>query len=157
MYWLKVIGWDDLAMYNGLVLDQPVYPIEFSSRPGKPSIAQGDTIIVYGKTVINILYIATPIDQPVYIQANEWPWTISVNNLTTYFGAVWQNYGLNPYDLVNVFHQQNPGVPVTYQGAQNLDAMRYRRDRIKLSEQFGQFLYDTVMLIENNLQTAALG
>ncbi|MBI3579913.1 MAG: hypothetical protein HY089_10945 [Ignavibacteriales bacterium] len=154
MYWLKAIGAPDANFYAGRLFNAPVQRIDFSTHPGQPNIPLGDIILVYGIGITTLLFAASPQGPAqkatrLEIAADpwraQWPWHMNVTNLTQNFGAVWNIHHLNPFHLVDVFHVHNPDVAITNAGGLTLGALQWGRDRVRLTDQFGQFLFDQMI------------
>jgi hypothetical protein len=149
MFWLKQIGENDRRFYQGRVFDQQVIRVDFGRGKRPVGVSMGDTLIVYGIQVQNILFAGSVASKPYRPEANElqqdrwrmqWYWAVDVNNLTPNFGVHWAEHNLNPHQLEDAFHQEHPGAPVTRDGNQKLGALKRGPGYIALSDPFGEYV-----------------
>jgi ABC-type arginine transport system ATPase subunit len=70
------------------------------------------------------------------------------NNLFPNFGLNWQQYHLNPFQLVQDFHRIAPGLPVTLAGNYALGAINQGNDRIRLRPEFAFFVIGHVAALD---------
>jgi hypothetical protein len=156
-YWLKALGWPDVEQYNGLILNQDILRIDFPTGAGNPGMEIGDISIVFGIGVTNILYVARITGAPYQANPdeianepwrNDYIWSVDGNNLFPNFGLNWRNHAVNPFSLVDDFHNIFPETPVTLQGNMGLGAINRGNDRIRLTPEFGLFVIGNINTLD---------
>ena len=148
-FWLKALGWPDPNQYAGVVFNQAALRIDFPTGAGQPGLEIGDIAIVFGIGITNVLYVARVTRAayqatPAELVAEPWRadfiWSVDAENLFPNFGVNWQQYHLNPFQLVQDFHHILPNNPVTMAGNQALGAINQGNDRIRLRPEFALFI-----------------
>jgi hypothetical protein len=158
MYWLKQIGDNDPAFYAGRLFHAVVMRIDFGRRKRPSGIRVGDTLVVYGIGIKQILYVASAITKPYPPSRqdlaaghwrNRWYWSINGTNLSPTFGLNWSVHHLDPYELVASYHQMHPNARITANGNKSLSGLRYGPGYLRLDDAFGEFVVQTVLALNH--------
>lgn len=75
---------------------------------------------------------------------DRWPWKIRVECNSVPFSQEWWEYEIRTNDLVGEFKELYPDKHITYNGGDTLGALKWGKDRIKLTEEFATFLIDKI-------------
>lgn len=75
---------------------------------------------------------------------DRWPWKVSVECNSIPFSQEWWVYEMKTNDLVNEFKELYPDNHITYNGGDTLGALKWGKDRVKLSQEFAAFLIDKI-------------
>ncbi len=158
-YWLKPMGASGNWVNQDRTFDRAEDFLHFSTIP--PSgVYEGDILIAYGIgwQLLLGLYIST--GEPIHATPEEieddpwlerWPWYIPARNLAPGFGTNWRLINLSLPDMVDTYHELNPGAPVTGTGSTNFNAINHGKDKIRLDQEFAAFLINRMEEINNQL------
>lgn len=75
---------------------------------------------------------------------DRWPWKVSVECNSIPFSQEWWQYEMKTNDLVSEFKKLYPNKHITYNGGDTLGALKWGRDRVRLTEEFAAFLIDKI-------------
>ncbi|WP_182629457.1 restriction endonuclease PLD domain-containing protein [Clostridium chromiireducens] len=75
---------------------------------------------------------------------DRWPWKVSVECYSIPFSKEWWVYEMKTNDLVSEFKKLYPDKHITYNGGDTLGALKWGRDRIRLTEQFAIYLIEEI-------------
>jgi hypothetical protein len=158
-YWLKPIGTSEGKMEEGEEFNNLEERLNFSVRPA--GIRKGDIIIVYGVGPEKILSVYNVNSSEIIsavakeIKKENWreqySWSVMGKNLTIKYGGQWWEHNINIFEQHKRFIEKYPDENITFVGGQNLNGMKYRRDKLKLGKRFAEYVITKVMEIEKSL------
>lgn len=158
MYWLKQFGRADDDWWQQFVVAPHGHTMEFpNGMRRKPRIHIGDNVIFTGIHVTSLIFAGVCIEEaypPTHEEliADPWRqnlyWKLDFTNLFPNFAENWSIHNLSPYALADLFLAANPNVPLLHNGSFTLGGLNARHSHLKLSDQFGQFLLQSMQ--QNN-------
>jgi hypothetical protein len=148
-FWIKPVGDRKATVDEGEVFTTSIINVHFAKEP--IGVKLGNILIVFRVGVSKIVYVGEAISLPKEateedIQENSWrnrwPWELQAKNLTPEYGANWSKYSLKPFSLEKEYNQQNPEERV------NLGGIKRGRDKLRISHNFGEFIVEKIMNLE---------
>lgn len=121
--------------------------LHFSKMP--KAVKKGDYIITTAVGAGSLLSYFRVTGSPQYItdaQLNgnpdleRWPWFLEARNNSQEFGKSWWKYNIRRQDALNDFISENSEYAVTFAGSQSLGALNQGADRLRLTQEFGEYL-----------------
>lgn len=144
------------------VSGNPIYEGDFStkgesymyfSKKRPASVTVGDILIAYavgGRKIIGVYKVTS---EPMWDEDGDprWPWYVESENLTPKLSnCKWAETDLWVTGYAN-HYAETYNKPVTYNGGMNLGALNYGCDKIRLDDEYGQYLLGKVMDVERRL------
>lgn len=144
------------------VSGNPIYEGDFStkgesymyfSKKRPSSVTVGDILIAYavgGRKIIGVYKVTS---EPMWDEDGDprWPWYVESENLTPKLSnCKWSETDLWVTGYAN-HYAETYNKPVTYNGGMNLGALNYGCDKIRLDDEYGQYLLGKVMDVERRL------
>ncbi len=125
---------------------------------GKPKdVGKEDLVITFGtgsRCILSIYQVLSiPQERSAELQerdenARRWPWFVFGHNYTTLFGNSWWEHEVTIDMLRNDFLRTHTGKKVTEAGSDSLGALQFGAGRLRITKEFGQFIVNKVMAIE---------
>ena len=139
-FFLKPLGVSDDPIFEETLFAEGKDNLHFSKkRPA--AVRSGDILICYGVGPSKLVSNYKVISEILYDTSNNrWPWYVIGDNLSPEFGKNWWNHEHKINHCVLDFKKLNPNIPITYVGGDNLGALNYGADKIRLTEEFAKFL-----------------
>jgi hypothetical protein len=139
---IKPIGVQDEPVEIGRDFSEESQKLYFSKR--RPvAVCLGDILICYGVGQTKLLSYFKVITEP-KIRTDEpesrWPWVVDGKNLSSCFGKKWWDYDYTLSNLQVEFKEKNPDTHITYKGGDTLGALNFGSDKIRLTQEFAEFL-----------------
>lgn len=146
-----------------VVSDNPIYEGDFSkkeqsymyfSKKRPSSVCVGDLLIAYAVGGRKIMGVYKVTSDPKWDEDGDprWPWYVESVNLTpTLSNCNWLEANLWVTGIAN-HYAETYNKPVTHNGGMNLGALNYGSDKIRLDDEFGQYLLGKVMDVERKLK-----
>ena len=149
-FFIKPIGVQDNPVEIGRDFSSPAQKLYFSRR--RPvAVCPGDILICYGVGPTKLLSYFKVLSEP-NLRDDEpdsrWPWFVEGENLSTDFGAKWWFFDYTLSSLQNEFKTNCPDKHITYKGGDTLGALNFGADKIRLTQEFAEFL---IRKIKQNL------
>lgn len=154
-YWLKPIGVsDDIIPWNRK-FDEIDSDLHFSKiRPS--GVKKDDILISYAVGHKNILSIYKVKSGIKYTgnKNDRWPYYVVGENLTPFYGSEWNKQG------ITITNQKNEVLKIgsfniTPSGKNSFGSLMRGADKLRITQEFGQFLINKIVRIENELKTKA--
>lgn len=145
------------------VSDNPIYEGDFSkkeqsymyfSKKRPSSVCVGDLLIAYAVGGRKIMGVYKVTSDPKWDEDGDprWPWHVESVILTpTLSNCKWSEANLWVTGIVN-HYAETYNKPVTHNGGMNLGALNYGSDKIRLDDEYGQYLLGKVMDVERKLK-----
>jgi HKD family nuclease len=154
-YWLKPIGVSDDIISWDRKFEEIDSDLHFSKlRPR--GVKKDDILISYAVGHKNILSIYKVKSDIKYTgnKDDRWPYYIVGENLTPFYGSEWNNQGITISNQKN--EVLNSGkFNITPSGKNSFGSLMRGADKLKITPEFGQFLINKIVNIENELKTKA--
>ena len=159
-YWLKPIGVTGDIIPEGHSFEDVevgLGDLNFSKQRPK-SVKPGDILIAYGVGTTKIFSVYRVTSHAIMVTEQEkaqvewykrWPWYVNGQNLTPKYGASWWLYHLHIGDLRDEYLFENEDKAITAAGGSTLGALNFGKDKLKLHPEFGIFLINKVLEINN--------
>lgn len=149
---IKPIGVSGNPIYKGDFSKKENSYMYFSKR--RPSsVCVGNILIVYavgGRKIIGVYKVTS---EPMWDEDGDprWPWYVESENLTPKLSnCKWAEADLRVTGIAN-HYAETYNKPVTHNGGKNLGALNYGSDKIRLDDEYGQYLLNKVMDVERRL------
>ena len=147
---IKPIGSTDKPIYNG---DYSKEKEQYFSKKRPKAVRKGDYLISYGvgsRKIISIFKVTN--DEPIYSGNidDRWPWYVEVDNITPKLGVQWFNENLYIMDIANEYIEKF-ALNITNNGGYTLRALQWGVDKIQLDHNFGTYLMELILNIENKI------
>jgi hypothetical protein len=145
-FWMKPVGDPNSPPDVCATFTSPRIRIEFAKKP--TTLAVGHILCVYLVGVSKLLYIAECYTPPREATEQEiakepwrarWCWSVWGANLTPAYGAVWSQFALKPFALLQEYHASHPG------DKQSLGAIQHGQDKQRISRGFAIYLLQRVL------------
>ena len=154
-YWLKPIGVSDDIIPWDRKFDEIDTDLHFSKvRPS--GVKKGDILISYAVGHKNILSIYKVKSDIKYTgkKNDRWPYYVVGENLTPFYGSEWNNHGIT---ITNQKKEvlKNGKINITPSGKNSYGSLMRGADKLRITPEFGQFLINKIVRIENELKTKA--
>lgn len=150
---IKPIGVSSDPIYEGdFSKEEESYMYFSKKRPA--SVSVGDILIAYavgGRKIIGAYKVTS---EPRWDEDNDprWPWYVESENLTPKLSnCKWSEANLWVTGIAN-HYAGTYNKPVTHNGGMNLGALNYGSDKIRLADEYGQYLLSKVMDVERRLK-----
>lgn len=140
------------------VSNDPIYGGDYSeetemyfSKKRPASIRVGDILIAYAVGGRRIMGAYKVTSEPLRTQREDdrWPWYVHSECLTPNLSNhKWASTAPFATAIANQYAEANDK-PVTNNGGRNLNALNYGCDKIRLSDEYGQYLISKIMELEN--------
>ena len=146
-YWLKPIGVSESPITEDRIFNNQFLDLHFAVSPN--SVRKNDILIAYGigaKRILGVFKATTNgIEMTLEEQEEEewtkrWPYYVESENLTPSFGENWMKHNLYASDLVEEFLNNNIEKHITFKGGNTLGALNFKKDKIRLSNEFAEFI-----------------
>jgi hypothetical protein len=149
-FFIKPIGVQDNPVELGRDFSEQKQILYFSKR--RPAaVCPSDILICYGVGSTKLLSYFKVLSEP-NIREDEpnsrWPWYVDGENLSQSFGRKWWNYEYTLSSLQAEFKTKYPDRHITYKGGDTLGALNFGSDKIRLTQEFAEFL---IKRIDSNL------
>jgi hypothetical protein len=140
-FWLKPTGDPEKPPDTQAVFNQSRVGVEFAQRPR--AIGIGDVLILYRIGVSKVTCVARCLTEAEEVTGWElrrepwrerWPWSVEAQNLSPQYGAVWNEFELQPFPLAAEYNRRHREAP------QNLGALQRGLDKVKIDYRFAEFL-----------------
>jgi hypothetical protein len=151
-YWLKPIGVTEEPIELNQIFVNKIMGLYFSTR--RPTgVKIGDIAIAYGVGPTNILSVYEVISEPMFVSKEQikkhlwkerWPWYVMAKNLTPTYGKIWAKKNLKLHNLEEEFKSTDPFGILTVAGGDTLGALNYGLDKIRLREEFAEYIIGRV-------------
>lgn len=154
-YWLKPIGVSDNIIPWSRKFDEIDSDLHFSKI--KPSgVKKDDILIAYAvghKNILSIYKVKSEL-QHTGNDNDRWPYFVVGENLTPFYGSEWNNQN------ITITNQKNEvlkigKIKVTPSGKNSFGSLMRGADKLKITPEFGQYLINKIVRIENELKTKA--
>lgn len=144
---IKPIGSSGSPVYDGDFSNENMQ--FFSRRPNAVSV--GDILIAYGVGSRKIIsaYEVTSETLSTGNEKDRWKWYRMVKCLTPKLGKEWMNRSLYVMSIASQYYEKY-SLNVTANGKPNLNGLKMKNDKIRLTDDFGRYLYSKV-IIEDSL------
>lgn len=145
------------------VSNNPIYEGDFSkkedsymyfSKKRPSSVSVGDILIAYAVGGRKIMGVYKVTSEPMWDEDGDprWPWYVESENLTPELSnCKWTETDLWVTGIANRY-AETYNKPVTHNGGMNLGALNYGSDKIRLDDEYGQYLLSKVMDVERRLK-----
>lgn len=144
-YYLKPIGVTGNPFKKGDTLKENA---EIGFGDAAKKLNKGDILLCHSVgTGFLVGYYKINSDKSEFKELNKddrWPWKIRVECNSVPFSQEWWEYEIRTNDLVGEFKELYPDKHITYNGGDTLGALKWGKDRIKLTEEFATFLIDKI-------------
>ena len=149
-YFLKPVGVTGKPFEVGrYILDDRLY---FSKRYPR-AVNRGSILICYGVGSQKLLgYYESTSDEAIddHTPSDErWPHYINAKCFSQDYSKVWWNFELKLGELRDLFILLNPDKAITYKGSQSLGSLNWGSDKVRISNDFAQFLIEKIDNFEN--------
>ncbi len=147
---IKPIGSTSEPIYDG---DYSKAVKQYFSKKRPKAVRNGDYLIAYGVGSRKIVSIFKVISKaPIYSGSDDerWPWYVEVDNITPKLGSQWFNKNLYIMDIANEYVDMF-GLNLTNNGGDTLGALQWGVDKIQLDHNFGTYLMELILNIENRI------
>ena len=147
-YWLKPYGTIDQHVPASMKFNNDEEEITLAQGVG--AIKEGDVLLVYavgGRQIISIFEATSKYGKKTSFadkRDERWPFYVMCKNLTPEFGARWFDANVTLDKLVTSYLQLHRTKEIR-PGFQNLAVMRWRRDRLRLDNDFGEYVMREVI------------
>ncbi|MFK7949268.1 MAG: hypothetical protein AB8G11_16875 [Saprospiraceae bacterium] len=149
-YWIKPIGSTDAKINKNQVWSSKFQEQHFHRRP--VGIQTGDILITYAvvhqllegvyKVIGNTFREASKEQKIKDSWRERYPYIWDTENISQEYSANWSTYNLNLFDLEKEFLRQ--GNKITPNASNSLNQIQFGVDKLKISEEFNQFLIETM-------------
>ncbi len=154
-YWLKPIGVSDDIIPWDSKFDEIDSDLHFSKiRPS--GVKKDDILISYAVGHKNILSIYKVKSEIKYTgnKNDRWPYYVVGENLTPFYGSEWNKQGITITNQKNEVLKSG-SFNITPSGKNSFGSLMRGADKLKITPEFGQFLINKIVKIENELKTKA--
>ncbi len=154
-YWLKPIGVTESPITEDRIFNKQNLDLHFAVPPN--AVRSNDILIAYGIGAKRILGVykattngieMTEEEREVEEWTKRWPYYVESENLTPNFGQNWMKHNLYANDLVAEFLRDHKGKHITFNGGDTLGALNYRKDKIRLTNEFAEFIISKINVHE---------
>ena len=154
-YWLKPIGVSGDFISYDRIFDEIDSDLHFSKLRPK-GVKINDILITYAvghKNILSIYRVKSGVKNT-GIENDRWPYYVIGENLTPFYGQEWSKYNIgisNQKDEVlnnNLFN-------ITPSGKNSYGSLMRGADKLKITPEFGQYLIDKIVKIDNGIKTKA--
>lgn len=150
---IKPVGVSGNPIYEGDFSKKEQSYMYFSKK--RPSaVCVGDLLIAYAVGGRKIMGVYKVTSEPQWDEDGDprWPWYVESVNLTpTLSNCKWSEANLWVTGIAN-HYAETYNKPVTHNGGMNLGALNYGSDKIRLDDEYGQYLLGKVMDVERKLK-----
>ena len=150
-YYLKPIGFTGNPFKQGNKLEKND---EIGFGDAAKKLNKGDILIYHSVgTGFLVGYCKIISNKSEFNKLNKddrWPWKFSVECNSISFSQEWWKYEMKTKDLVSKFKELYPNKYITFNGGDTLGALKWGRDRVKLTEEFATFLIDKIEEMRKN-------
>lgn len=157
-YWLKPVGTREYPIEKGHVFDKET-PLNFANKKNKPKVQVNDILLVYGVGTGKIVSIYRVIKPPTLADdeiqhkqtgtSGRWPWYVIGENITNQYRNSWWTYDLRLVQLEKDFLAESVDNKLSSRNPKSLmPAIQRQKDRVKISKDFCQFVYDKIKALK---------
>jgi HKD family nuclease len=154
-YWLKPIGVTGDAISFNEVFDEIDKDLHFSKL--KPvGVKINDILISYAvghKNILSIYRVKSEI-KSTGVENDRWPYYVVGENLTPFYGQEWSQYGIGISNQKTEVLDNNL-FDITPSGKNSYGSLMRGADKLKITPEFGQYLIDKIVEIDNEIKTKA--
>ena len=133
---------------------------------GKPNdVGIDDIVITFGtgsRCILSVYKVLSyPEERPKELQerdenARRWPWYVYGHNYTTNFGDSWWEHDITIDALLEEYQGDNREKKITEAGGNTLGAFQFGAGRLLITKEFGKYIVERVMRIEDKVSTVQL-
>lgn len=135
------------------VTEEPIYGGDFSNEERQyfsrrpKAVRIGDLLIAYGVGSRKIISVFEVISDAISTgnPDDRWKWYVNVRNLTPNMGKNWMNRNLYVMSIAAHYYEKY-SLRVTANGNTNLNGLKRKNDKIRLTDGFGRYLYSKVVM-----------
>lgn len=141
-FFIKPIGSIDNKV-RGLT-DKDFKELHFAKRPRAVRI--GDILITYAvgaRAIISVFQVTSLANRTDSLK-DRWSWFVEVKNLTERLSEAWKEKNLIVTDIARLYAKKYNS-PVTQRGGYNLNGLMQGNDKIRLTDEFGRYLFGIAM------------
>lgn len=122
----------------------------FNNNP--KTLKKGDVLICHSVGPSNIIgYYVVADEEAEYDKLDEydrWPWKVHVECHSGKFSSEWWKYKIRTQDLVDEFLTKYPGKHITAVGTDTIGALKWGRDKLHITKDFGMFIIEKIDSIQ---------
>jgi HKD family nuclease len=151
-FWLKPIGVSSDIISINRVFDEVDSDLHFSKLEPK-GVKKNDILITYAVGHLNILsiYRVKSDVKNTGQDSDRWPFYVVGENLTPFYGQNWNSQN------ITITNQKNEILnkalfDITPSGKNSFGSLMRGADKLKLTPEFGQYLVNKVMRIDNEIK-----
>ncbi|SHG38655.1 phospholipase D family protein [Flavobacterium defluvii] len=151
-FWLKPIGVSHDTIPLSAKFDEVDSNLHFSKVKPR-GVRRGDILICYAVGHLNILSVYR-VNSELKNTGNEndrWPYYFVGENLTPNYGREWAKQHITITNQKNFF-LQNTALNITPTGKNSFGSLMRGADKLKLTNEFGNFLMDKILKIDSDLE-----
>ncbi|NWL02530.1 hypothetical protein DM790_17035 [Flavobacterium collinsii] len=151
-FWLKPIGVSHDTIPLSEKFDEVDSNLHFSKLKPR-GVRRGDILICYAVGHLNILSVYR-VNSELKNTGNEndrWPYYFVGENLTPNYGREWAQQHITVTNQKNFF-LQSTALNITPTGKNSFGSLMRGADKLKLTNEFGNFLLDKILKIDSDLE-----
>lgn len=148
-FYIKPVGTSKKPFLKPNIIEDN-HEMGFNDNP--KFLHRGDILFCYGVGTGYIVgYYIVSDEEAFYKKINEddrWPWKVHIECQSGKFSNHWWDFNMRTQDMCDAFLMANPGKHITSAGTDTLGALRWGKDRLHITEEFGMYIIDELERIQ---------